>query len=119
MGEMPAPDFDFLVSSLRLQVELSLGLLPFAGKEGVDFDAASHNIELLAMLQAKTKGNLTLEEQRAVDNSLTELRFRFVHAKEAHAQEVKQKEAKEKELKEKQARDKKAHPPQPSADPHL
>src|SRR5882724_11873839 len=85
---MPPADFDFLVYSLRLQTELSLGLLPFAGKEGVDFEAASHNIELLAMLQAKTRGNLTLEEQRAVDNSLTELRFRFVHAKEMHAKEA-------------------------------
>ena len=31
-----------------------------------------------SMLQAKTKGNLSLEEQRLIDNSLTELRFRFV-----------------------------------------
>ena len=80
--ELPPADFDFLVYSLRLQAELNLGLLPFAGKDKADFEAAAHNIELLAMLQAKTKGNLTLEEQRALDNSLTELRFRFVQAKE-------------------------------------
>ena len=43
-----------------------------------DFELARHNIDLLAMLQLKTKGNLTTEEQRALDNSLTELRFRFV-----------------------------------------
>src|SRR5258708_32560473 len=103
MSEMPAPDFDFLVYSLRLQAELSLGLLPFAGKEGVDFEAASHNIELLAMLQAKTKGNLTLEEQRAVDNSLTELRFRFVHAKELHQKELHEKEARAREAQAKEA----------------
>jgi hypothetical protein len=90
--ELPPADFDFLVYSLRLQTELSLGLLPFSGKEKPDFEAAGHNIELLAMLQMKTKGNLTLEEQRALDNSLTELRFRFVHAKESRLKEDQPKE---------------------------
>ena len=45
-----------------------------------DYELARHHIDLLAMLQEKTKGNLTLEEQRALDNSVTELRFRFVQA---------------------------------------
>ena len=86
--ELPPADFDFLVYSLRLQAELNLGLLPFGDKEKADFEAASHNIELLAMLQAKTKGNLTGEEQRALDNSVTELRFRFVQAKEAQNKDI-------------------------------
>jgi hypothetical protein len=85
--DLPAPDFDFLVYSLRLQAELNLGLLPFGapGEEQppADFDLARHNIDLLAMLQEKTKGNLTNEEQRALDNSITELRFRFVQAQES------------------------------------
>jgi hypothetical protein len=87
--EMPPPTFDFLIYSLRLQAELSLGILPF-GPEGEekqepDFGLARHNIDLLAMLQEKTKGNLSIEEQRALDNSLTELRFRFVQAREKPA----------------------------------
>ena len=90
--ELPPADFDFLVYSLRLQAELNLGLLPFGGgfgeekpgeeKQAPDFDLARHNIDLLAMLQEKTKGNLSAEEQRALDNSVSELRFRFVQAKE-------------------------------------
>jgi hypothetical protein len=32
----------------------------------------------MAMLQEKTRGNLSLEEQRLLENSLTLLRFRFV-----------------------------------------
>jgi hypothetical protein len=43
---------------------------------------ARHSIDLLGVLQEKTKGNLTLEEQRLVENSLTELRFRFIQALE-------------------------------------
>ncbi|MEP6716296.1 MAG: DUF1844 domain-containing protein [Terriglobia bacterium] len=78
---LPVADFDFLIYSLRLQAEMNLGLLPFADQQKPDFELASHNIDLLAMLQEKTKGNLSPEEQLALDNSVTELRFRFVQAK--------------------------------------
>jgi len=84
--ELPPADFDFLVYSLRLQAELNLGLLPTGapGEEPMspDFELARHNIDLLSMLQEKTKGNLTHDEQTALDNSVTELRFRFVQARE-------------------------------------
>ena|ERR1700733_2939018 len=83
--ELPPADFDFLVYSLRLQAELNMGLLPMGspGEENQppDLDLARHNIDLLTVLQQKTKGNLTDAEQRALDNSVTELRFRFVEAK--------------------------------------
>ena len=86
--ELPPPNFDFLVYSLRFQAELNLGLLPFGEKRKPDFDLGRHNIDLLAMLQEKTKGNLSIEEQRSLDNSVTELRFRFVQAREAQPKEV-------------------------------
>ena len=79
--ELPPADFDFLVYSLRLQAEMNLGLLPLVDKPEPDFELARHHIDLLAMLQEKTRGNLTAEEQRALDNSVTELRFRFVQTK--------------------------------------
>ena len=72
--ELPPPDFDFLAYSLRPQTELNPGPLPFSGKDEADFETASHN--------TRTKSNLTPEVQRSLDNSLTELRLRFVQAKE-------------------------------------
>ncbi len=45
-----------------------------------DLRLARHFIDLLAMLQEKTRGNLTLEEQRLLDNTVTELRFRYIYA---------------------------------------
>ncbi|HSW51513.1 MAG TPA: DUF1844 domain-containing protein [Bryobacteraceae bacterium] len=87
-GEQPSPPpatFSFLVFSLRTQAELHLGLLHLGEeteKPEPDLGAARHSIDMLAMLQEKTRGNLTLEEQRLLDNSLTELRFRFVQAVE-------------------------------------
>ena len=46
--------------------------------EAPNLPAASHAIDMLAMIADKTRGNLTMEEQRLVENSLTELRFRYV-----------------------------------------
>jgi hypothetical protein len=89
---LPAADFDFLIYSLRLQTELNLGLLPLGElgeeKPAHDFELARHNIDLLAMLQVKTKGNLTTEEQRALDNSVTELRFQFVQVQQQASKPV-------------------------------
>ena len=78
---LPPASFALLVLSLRTQAEMQLGLLHFGEEKDrpePDLDGARHAIDLLAVLQEKTRGNLTLEEQRLLDNSLTELRFRFV-----------------------------------------
>jgi len=82
---LPPASLEFLMLSLRTQAELQLGLIHFGEekeKPRPDFDLARHSIDLLAVLQTKTKGNLTLEEQRLLENSLTELRFRYVQALE-------------------------------------
>jgi hypothetical protein len=81
----PVPaTFEFLVFSLKMQAEVRLGLLNMPGETGgaPDLGAARHAIDTLAMLSEKTRGNLTIEEQRLVENSLTELRFRFVQVSE-------------------------------------
>ena len=77
---LPPASFSFLVLSLRAQAEAYLGLMHFGEEEKPkpDLDLARHAIDMMAVLLEKTKGNLTLEEQRTLENSLTELRFRFV-----------------------------------------
>jgi len=77
---LPPPSFSFLVLSLRAQAEMQLGLMQFGEEEKAepDLDLARHTLDLMAVLLEKTKGNLDLEEQRLLENSLTELRFRFV-----------------------------------------
>jgi hypothetical protein len=80
---LPPATFDFLVYSLRVQAELNLGMLPEAADEdylGPDLEAARHYIDLLGVLQEKTRGNLTADEQQALDNALTDVRFSFVEA---------------------------------------
>ena len=78
--QLPAPSFEFLIWSLRLQTESHLGLAPWSDdKPTLNLSLARHSIDLLAMLQEKTRNNLSLEEQRTLENTLTELRFRYIH----------------------------------------
>ena len=82
---LPPPTFEFLVFSLKMQAELRLGLLKMGeeGGDAPDLPAARHVIDMLGMLAEKTRGNLNTEEQRLIENSLTELRFRFVQVSES------------------------------------
>jgi hypothetical protein len=76
---LPPASFSFLVLSIRTQAEMHLGLMQFGEEKAEpDLNLARHSIDLMAMLLDKTKGNLDLDEQRLLENSLTELRFRFV-----------------------------------------
>src|ERR1041385_4598675 len=82
---LPPASMNFLTLSLRTQAEVQLGLMHFGPPEekpAPDLDLARHSIDLLAVLQEKTKGNLTIDEQRMLENSLTELRFRYVQVLE-------------------------------------
>ena len=87
-AELPLPPatFDFFVLSLKYQAEVAMGLYWHGDEKDrpeVDLRVARHTIDMLSMLQDKTRGNLNLEEQRLIENSLTELRFRYVQANEA------------------------------------
>ena len=85
---LPPPTFEFLIVSLKMQAEMQLGLLKFGGDQDrseVNIQGARHTIDLLAMIQEKTVNNLSLDEKRLIDNSLTELRFRFIQAGKSSA----------------------------------
>jgi hypothetical protein len=88
---VPPPTFEFLVFSLKTQAEVQLGLLSFGGPEDKpeepDLPAARHAIDMLAMIEEKTRGNLSIEEKRLIENSLTELRFRYVQVTDQTAAE--------------------------------
>jgi hypothetical protein len=79
---IPPANFAFLVESILMQTQIQLGLLSFGEQDEKPSDPnlplARHSIDMLSMLQEKTRGNLTIEEQRLIENGLTELRFRFV-----------------------------------------
>ena len=88
-GQVPPASIELLVLSLAMQAQMELGLGEPQEGHVPNLDIARHTIDLLAVLQQKTKGNLTLDEQRLLENTLTELRFRYVQALEAINQRAK------------------------------
>lgn len=83
---LPPANFTFLVESILMQTQIQLGLLKFGeedeGEQEPNLPVARHSIDMLAVLQEKTRGNLTTEEARVLENGLTELRFRYVQVAE-------------------------------------
>lgn len=78
------PHFASLVMGLAAQAEATLqGQVP-PGVEGVSSadlrQAAQAMIDTLGMLEEKTRGRLTKEEEHLLTEALTGLRFRFVQA---------------------------------------
>jgi len=83
---MPDASFATLVNSLVTQILLYIGdLTPRGVEPQVNLDMAKFNIDLLGVLEEKTKGNLTPEEQKMIDNTLYEVRMRFVSVASQYA----------------------------------
>ena len=80
-GAPPGPvDFTHLLMSLAGTAYHALGIAdPVSGEKGVvNLQAASQMIDLLGILEEKTRGNLTGDEERILQSVLTELRSLFV-----------------------------------------
>jgi hypothetical protein len=78
-GEVPGASLGTLVQSMMTQVLYYLGdLAPRGTEPQVNLDLAKHHIDTLTMLEEKTKGNLSGEEQKVLDGALYETRMRFV-----------------------------------------
>lgn len=77
---LPPADFRGLLGSLATQALLYMGAYPDpeTGRALVALDYAKHYIDLMGVLEAKTKGNLSPEEQEEMSGVLQELRMRFV-----------------------------------------
>jgi hypothetical protein len=85
-GAAPDASFATLVQSLATQVLFYLGdLAPRGSEPQVNLDMAKYNVELLNILEQKTKNNLSDEEQRLLDGALYETRMRFVSVASQYA----------------------------------
>ncbi len=81
-GELPPASFLTLVNSLIMQILMAMGGMedPESKKRVVDLNLARFHIDTLGVLQDKTKGNLTDEENKLLDGALHELRMKFLGA---------------------------------------
>ncbi len=85
-GQLPSASFEALISTFATQTLLALGLMehPSMGRM-INLDLAKFNIDLLGIIEEKTKGNLSQEEKEVLDQTLHQLRMAFVEVAAAHA----------------------------------
>ncbi len=90
-GAESVPDFqaafDHLLEPFYLTALMQLGMMPAerGAQPQVDVIGARHTIDTLALLQEKTKGNLTKEEENVLETVLYQLRMRYVELTNAIA----------------------------------
>ncbi len=78
-GPLPQGNFAALVSMLVTQSLFALGVLEVEGqRREPDLDMAKYNIDMLETLEAKTKGNLTDQEQKVLEDTLSQVRMAYV-----------------------------------------
>jgi uncharacterized protein DUF1844 len=82
-GRDPLDDptsFLSLIMSLASNAAASLGMMPHpvSGETGVDLSTAKHWIDVLGMLEAKTRGNLDPQEAQVLEGLLADLRMQYV-----------------------------------------
>jgi hypothetical protein len=66
--------------SIASNAAAALGMMehPVTGERGVDLPVGKHWIDVLGMLQKKTRGNLNREEAQILEGILSDLRMQFV-----------------------------------------
>ncbi|MDD2316710.1 MAG: DUF1844 domain-containing protein [Desulfobacterales bacterium] len=79
-GSLPEINFSTFVFSLNSSALVHLGVLedPATGKPAKDLPLAKQTIDIIGMLEKKTRGNLTNDEARLLENILHELRLMYV-----------------------------------------
>lgn len=83
--------FEHVIQSIYLSAIMAMGAGTEQGQQPrIDIVGARQSIDMLAILQDKTKGNLTDKEQRLLQNALFDLRMMFVEITNAIAKQAQQ-----------------------------
>ncbi len=83
--ELPHVDFGTFIMSMASSVLVHLGEIPHPedNHTAANLGMAKNTLDILGMLQDKTRGNLTKEEQELLEHLLYDLRLKYVAAKKA------------------------------------
>ncbi|HUX00035.1 MAG: DUF1844 domain-containing protein [Phycisphaerae bacterium] len=81
-GRIPEATFSTLVQTLATQAAILMSSErdPRTGRTLQNLDLAKHHVDLLGVLEEKTKGNLSDEEKQLLDTLLYELQMAYVSA---------------------------------------
>jgi hypothetical protein len=81
--QLPKIDFSSFILSIYSTGLVQLGKVedPSTGEKAINLDLAKHTIDLIALMEEKTRGNLNEEEDNLLKTLLDEIRLAFVEAK--------------------------------------
>jgi hypothetical protein len=83
--------FEHVIQSIYVSAIMAMGAATDQGQQPrIDIVGARQSIDMLSILQEKTKGNLTEKEQRLLQNALFDLRMMFVEITNAIAKSAQQ-----------------------------
>ena len=79
-GGLPPANFETLVSTMVSQALFAMGAIPdpSTGQRMQHLDLARFHIDMLGVIEEKTKGNLTEEEKTMLSQTVYELRSRYI-----------------------------------------
>jgi len=82
LSKLPPASFSLLVATFGSQAMIALGQAPnpITGKTEVQPELAKHAIDMLTIVEQKTKGNLTGDESAMLEAVLHQLRMAYVQA---------------------------------------
>lgn len=80
MEQLPQPNFETLVSTFATQAAVGLGQIanPTTNKTDVDLRQAKFAIDILQVLEEKSNGNRTKEEDEYLSEVLYQLRMVYI-----------------------------------------
>ena len=80
----PEINFSTFIFSLSSSALVQLGELndPSTGSKSLNLPVAKQTIDIIAMLEEKTKGNLTGDEEKLLKNILHDLRMKYIEKQE-------------------------------------
>ena len=75
--------FSYIVDTFRSSASISMGKMknPVTNKTDINLDQAKYYMDLLNILQRKTKNNLTDYEEQMLINTVSELKMNFIEVK--------------------------------------
>jgi hypothetical protein len=79
--ELPQARFDLFIQGLAMEALIGLGDAPHPAtrKQAVNLPHTKYLIDLLGILEEKTKGNLSVDEERLFKDLLYQLRMRYLN----------------------------------------
>ncbi|MFP4039329.1 MAG: DUF1844 domain-containing protein [Desulfosudaceae bacterium] len=82
-AQLPAIDFSTFIFSLNSSALVHLGAIadPTTGQTNQNLIVAKQTIDILGVLEEKTRGNLTQEESNLLTHMLHDLRLQYVKSK--------------------------------------